>query len=110
MFHIFRTSGSDKRATTADSWSFWLMYLGPILLARKFVRRVYYDHFVDFVLLIHKFMQFENLCSLRWIEQMLKLFVRDLQSVAKWVKNMKSMYSPISMTPSLSVGWASIEV
>jgi hypothetical protein len=50
---------SDRTATTAESWSFWLLYLGPILLARKFVRRVYYDHFVDFVLLIHKCMQFE---------------------------------------------------
>lgn len=49
----------DKQAGTADTWSFWLLYLGPVLLARKFENRAYYDHFIQFVKLIHICLQFE---------------------------------------------------
>ncbi|THU76673.1 hypothetical protein K435DRAFT_824523 [Dendrothele bispora CBS 962.96] len=50
---------AGKKATTADSWSFWLLYLGPILLYNRFTRRVYYDHFVEFVKLIKLCLEFE---------------------------------------------------
>ncbi|KAJ7784947.1 hypothetical protein DFH07DRAFT_864335 [Mycena maculata] len=38
----------DRTACTADTWSFWLLYLGSILLRNKFARCVYYDHFIKF--------------------------------------------------------------
>lgn len=49
----------DRTACTADTWSFWLLYIGPVLLHGKFTRRVYYDHFINFVKLIHLCLQFE---------------------------------------------------
>jgi hypothetical protein len=50
---------SDKSACTADTWSFWTLYLGPILLRRKFNNRKYFDHFVDLVKLLNITLQFE---------------------------------------------------
>jgi hypothetical protein len=49
----------DKQAQTADSWSFWLLYLGPVLLENLFRRAVYYNHFVDFVKLVKLCLEFE---------------------------------------------------
>ena len=44
---------------TADFWSFWALYLGPVLLRKKFSKSIYYDHFRDLVKLLHKCLQFE---------------------------------------------------
>jgi hypothetical protein len=49
----------DRSSCTADSWSFWALYLGPVLLRRKFSKAKYYDHFVDLVKLLHVCLQFE---------------------------------------------------
>ncbi|KAI4518976.1 hypothetical protein K525DRAFT_181401, partial [Schizophyllum commune Loenen D] len=66
-----------KGAATADSWSFWLLYLGPRLLARHFKSEVYYRHFVRLSQLVHKCLQFElsgqDICDIRegfqsWVE------------------------------------------
>jgi hypothetical protein len=43
----------------ADTWSFWTLYLGPVLLHNKFTKRPYYDHFIDLVKLTHICPQFE---------------------------------------------------
>lgn len=68
----------DRTACTADTWSFWLLYLGPVLLHNKFTRRVYYDHFIKFVKLIHLCLQFEytkdDIATIRrgfalWVEE-----------------------------------------
>ena len=48
----------DKMACTADTWSFWMLYLGPVLLSKRFQRRVYFDHFIELVKLIHICLQF----------------------------------------------------
>ncbi|KAL1728391.1 hypothetical protein EV714DRAFT_215252 [Schizophyllum commune] len=48
-----------KGAATADSWSFWLLYLGPRVLARHFRKDIYYHHFIELSRLVHKCMQFE---------------------------------------------------
>jgi len=34
----------NRSSTTADTWSFWTLYLGPILLRQKFKDKKYYDH------------------------------------------------------------------
>lgn len=49
----------DKMACTADTWSFWMLYLGPVLLSKRFQRRVYFDHFIELVKLIRICIQFK---------------------------------------------------
>jgi hypothetical protein len=49
----------DKTACTADSWSFWALYLGPVVLRGRFLKRTYYDHFVELVKQIHVCLKFE---------------------------------------------------
>jgi Transposase family tnp2. len=49
----------DRSATTADTWSFWMLYLGPVLLSRRFRNQVYFNHFIDLVKLIQICLQFE---------------------------------------------------
>lgn len=50
---------NDKYSCTADMWSFWILYIGPILLAKCFHKQKYYDHFVQLVVLINMCLQFE---------------------------------------------------
>jgi hypothetical protein len=50
---------SDKTACTADTWSFWMLYLGPVLLHHKFTHQKYYEHFIKLVKLLNLCLQFE---------------------------------------------------
>lgn len=54
-----RNVADDKASCTADMWSFWLLYLGPVLLSQKFERDVYYTHFIELVKLVNLCVQFE---------------------------------------------------
>ncbi|KAJ7234807.1 hypothetical protein C8J57DRAFT_1574508 [Mycena rebaudengoi] len=76
-------AASDKKARTAETWSFWMLYLGPVLLHRKFERPVYYDHYVELVKLVHLCLQFEisqdDIASIRegfqkWVVEYEKLY------------------------------------
>ncbi|KAF5329111.1 hypothetical protein D9758_017948 [Tetrapyrgos nigripes] len=76
-------SDAGKKASTADSWSFWLMHLGPVLLHNHFKKRVYYEHFVKFAKIVIFCMDFEyeraQLPALRasiasWVEEFEKLY------------------------------------
>ncbi|KAF5364426.1 hypothetical protein D9758_010711 [Tetrapyrgos nigripes] len=49
---------NDKTTINAEMWSFWTMYLGPVLL-RKRLSRKFYDHFILLVKLLNKCLQFE---------------------------------------------------
>ena len=49
----------DTSACTADSWSFWALYLGPVLLRGRFSKEAYYKHFVSLIKLLRKCLQFE---------------------------------------------------
>lgn len=49
----------DRSGCTADSWSFWTLYLGPVLLQRKFTAGKYYDHFIELVKLLNICLQFD---------------------------------------------------
>jgi Transposase family tnp2 len=49
----------QKSACSAETWSFWTLFLGPVLLRRRFRKRKYYNHFVELVKLIHICLQFE---------------------------------------------------
>ena len=49
----------DAYACTADSWSFWALYLGPILLKGRFRKEIYYKHFIELIKLLRLCLQFE---------------------------------------------------
>lgn len=49
---------SDKSYCTADSWSFWTLYLGPVLLQRRFTNPDLYTHFIKLVKLLNICLQF----------------------------------------------------
>jgi hypothetical protein len=50
---------SSRFACTADTWSFWLLYLGPILLRKRFRSQAYFKHFVKLAKLVHLCIKFE---------------------------------------------------
>ncbi|EIN06681.1 hypothetical protein PUNSTDRAFT_28999, partial [Punctularia strigosozonata HHB-11173 SS5] len=49
----------DRSGCTADSWSFWTLYIGPVLLNRRFKHEKYYRHFIDLVSLLDLCLSFE---------------------------------------------------
>jgi hypothetical protein len=49
----------DKSYYSAEMWSFWALYLGPVLLRRRFQRPKYYTHFIRLVCLLNLCLQFE---------------------------------------------------
>ena len=49
----------DSSASTADSWSFWSLYLGPVLLRGRFSNEKYYKHFIKLIKLLRLCLQFE---------------------------------------------------
>ena len=67
----------DKSGCTADMWSFWTLYIGPILLRNRFQHTKYYKHFVKLVTLLNLCLQFE--ISSEEIEK-----IRD--GFIKWVR------------------------
>jgi len=68
----------DKTACTAESWSFWTQYIGPVLLQNRFQHAKYYQHFVALVSLLNRCLQFE--ISKEEIEELREGF-------AKWVED-----------------------
>ncbi|KIJ63923.1 hypothetical protein HYDPIDRAFT_91839 [Hydnomerulius pinastri MD-312] len=50
---------TERSACTADSWSFWTQYIGPVLLHQKFSKAKYYKHFVKLVRMLRICLQFE---------------------------------------------------
>jgi hypothetical protein len=44
---------SERSNMTAETWSFWAMYLGSALLKGRFSKAKYYKHFVKLAGLIH---------------------------------------------------------
>ncbi|KAI4293859.1 hypothetical protein K525DRAFT_213980 [Schizophyllum commune Loenen D] len=49
----------DRGNMSAEMWSIWMLYIGPVLLERHFTKRKYYDHFVELVRIINICLQFE---------------------------------------------------
>jgi hypothetical protein len=52
----------DYHICTADMWSFWTLYIGPVLLWRRFDNAKYYKHFVLLVKLLTTCLKFEITC------------------------------------------------
>jgi hypothetical protein len=68
----------DKTSCTAETWSFWTQYIGPVLLRNRFRNAKYYQHFVALVSLLNRCLQFE--ISKEEIEELRQGFV-------KWVED-----------------------
>ncbi|KAE9392020.1 hypothetical protein BT96DRAFT_959417 [Gymnopus androsaceus JB14] len=77
----------DTIACIADSWCFWLLYIGPVVLYNRFRKQVYYNHFVKLSHLIHLCLQFEyshndiqKICTgfKEWVEEYEKLYYQYL--------------------------------
>ncbi|KAJ6548500.1 hypothetical protein B0H19DRAFT_952352 [Mycena capillaripes] len=49
----------DRPNTSAEMWLFWTLYLGPVLLRRRFTQPKYYKHFIQLVRLLTICLQFE---------------------------------------------------
>ena len=69
---------TNKSAYTAESWSFWTLFVGPVLLCRQFSHRKYYQHFMKLVKLLNICLQFE-------------ITTKEIQTLreglVKWVKD-----------------------
>lgn len=77
---------SGSRANvSAEMWSFWTLYLGPILLRRRFLHRKYFIHFSNLVRLLNICLQFE--ISEEEIEEVRTGFI-------KWVTEYEECVSP----------------
>ena len=59
MQQLIRNVAEDSSACTADFWSFWALYLEPILLRGCFQKEIYYKHFVKLIKLLCLCLQFE---------------------------------------------------
>ncbi|KAJ3485684.1 hypothetical protein NLI96_g4778 [Meripilus lineatus] len=74
---------SNKVSWTADSRSFWCLFLAPVLLERRFKKPKYYTHFIELVRLMNICLQFEitreELSQLR-------------EGLIKWVKDYERFY------------------
>ncbi|KAJ7310835.1 hypothetical protein DFH08DRAFT_455990 [Mycena albidolilacea] len=73
----------DRPNVSAEMWYFWTLYLGPVLLRRRFCKRKYYTHFIDLVRLLNICMQFE--ISDAEIEQIRTGFIA-------WVEKYEELY------------------
>ncbi|KAF8147386.1 hypothetical protein B0H34DRAFT_785830 [Crassisporium funariophilum] len=73
----------DKSTCTADMWSFWTLYIGPVLLWNQYQNAKYYRHFVKLVSLLNTCLQFE----------ITKAEIQTLQEgFVKWVVEYKNIY------------------
>jgi hypothetical protein len=50
---------ADGVSISAEMWSFWALYIGPVLLRRQFTEQTYYNHFIRLVYLLNICLQFE---------------------------------------------------
>ncbi|THU79746.1 hypothetical protein K435DRAFT_823841 [Dendrothele bispora CBS 962.96] len=47
------------KTLSAEMWSFWTLFLGPVVLRRGFLQTVYYQHYIKLVWLLNICLQFE---------------------------------------------------
>ncbi|KAH9930109.1 uncharacterized protein B0H18DRAFT_873442 [Fomitopsis serialis] len=74
---------TDKQACTADSWSFWTLYIAPVVLRGRFRHEKYYKHFIKLVKILHVCLQFE----------MTRSEVADVRrGLAEWVEEYEKIY------------------
>jgi hypothetical protein len=50
---------TNRSYCSAEMWSFWTLYIGPVLLRRRFQNQKYYKHFIQLVRLLNICLQFD---------------------------------------------------
>jgi hypothetical protein len=73
----------DKSLYSADAWSFWALYLGPILLGRRFRDQQYYKHFIELVKLLQICLQFET--TTEEVQTVRDGFINWVEDYERWV-------------------------
>ena len=71
---------TDRSVFSAETWSQWALFVGPVVLNSRFPNKRYYDHFCDLVELINLCLKFE--LSREDISRIREGFIR-------WVKKYK---------------------
>lgn len=84
----------DKQATTAESSSFWLLHIGPVLLQDKFrASSVYHHHFCRLSSITDICLQFEH--AKEEIEQLRQDCIWWVEDYEKYVSNDYSIFSTL---------------
>lgn len=78
----------DRHICTADMWSFWTLYIGPVLLWRRFENVKYYRHFILLVKLLTTCLKFE--ITDQEIDQMRNGFVEWVENYERYAPNTSS--------------------
>jgi hypothetical protein len=79
---------TEQSSMTAETWSAWIMHLGPILLRDRFPEAsIYYEHFMKLSNLVHCCMSYE-------MERSEIEFIRN--SFIEWVEDYKRYVFPRS--------------
>ncbi|KAI0659177.1 hypothetical protein C8Q70DRAFT_916325 [Cubamyces menziesii] len=73
---------NDKTSWTADTRSFWTLYVAPVLLRGRFLQNKYYDHFVELTRLISLCLQFE--ITTAEVEDVRTGFIKWVQTYEKY--------------------------
>jgi len=50
---------TDRSSFSAEAWSQWALFVGPVVLNHRFKHVKYYDHFCDLVRLINLCLQYQ---------------------------------------------------
>ena len=50
---------THRSSYSVEAWSSWALYIGPVLLRRRFRKQQYYTHFIELVKLLQMCLQFE---------------------------------------------------
>jgi hypothetical protein len=70
-------------------WSFWILFVGPVVLQNHFRRPKYFKHFVDLVSLINICLQWK--ISRQEIDKLEKGFENWVKGYQKWVLHILSI-------------------
>ncbi|KAJ7571926.1 hypothetical protein C8J56DRAFT_810291 [Mycena floridula] len=77
---------ADSNFVSAEMYSIWTLYLGPVLLHRRFTNEKYYNHFIDLVALLNICLQFEisteeveivRIGFIEWVEKYERFYYQD---------------------------------
>ena len=94
----------DPHICTANMWSFWTFYIGPILLWQWFNNVKYYKHFVLFVKLLTICLKFEITCE--EIDLVCTGFVDWVAKYERYVLFVQVLWVCIMIIATLVVIWS----
>ena len=59
FIHVLGNIAHDVSNFTVESWSFWFMYIAPIVLKDRFLKKKYYRHMCTFVNIMKTTIRYE---------------------------------------------------